>query len=52
MADLPVGIGGFGLITRRDRELSPGACLMLTTLREAAARRYPGCERTEVTRGT
>lgn len=52
MADLPVGIGGFGLITRRDHELSPGACLMLTTLREAAARLYPGCGRTEVTRGT
>jgi DNA-binding transcriptional LysR family regulator len=48
MADLPVGIGGFGLITRRDRELSPGARLLLTTLREAAARLYPNCERIEV----
>jgi len=50
MADLPVGIGGFGLITRRSHALSPGARLLLTTLREIAARLYPGGERTEVTR--
>ena len=50
MSDLPVGIGGFGLITRRNRELSPGARLMLSTLREAAEKLYVGCERTEVMR--
>jgi DNA-binding transcriptional LysR family regulator len=43
MTDLPVGIGGFGLITRRNRELSPGARLMLSTLREVAAELYPAC---------
>lgn len=48
MTDLPVGIGGFGLITRRNRELSAGARLMLGTLREVAARLYAGCEREEV----
>lgn len=48
MTDLPVGIGGFGLITRRDRELAPAAHLMLSTLREVAARLYVGCERAEV----
>lgn len=48
MTDLPVGIGGFGLITRRNRELSAGARLMLGMLREVAARLYAGCEREEV----
>ena len=48
ITDLPVGIGGFGLITRRNRELSPGARLMLGTLREVAEKLYVGCERTEV----
>ena len=50
MTDLPVGIGGFGLITRRNHELSPGARLMLSTLREVAGRLYCGCDRTEVKR--
>src|SRR6185437_8251288 len=48
MSDLPVGIGGFGLVTRRNRELSAGARLLLGTLREVAARLYAGCEREEV----
>lgn len=48
MTDLPVGIGGFGLITRRNRELSPGARLMLSTLREVAKELYAGCEGAEV----
>jgi DNA-binding transcriptional LysR family regulator len=50
MTDLPVDIGGFGLITRRERELSPGARLLLATLREIAAKLYVGCERAGVTR--
>ena len=50
MTDLPVGIGGFGLITRRNHELSPGARLMLSTLREVAGKLYGGCDRTEVKR--
>ena len=45
MTDLPVDIGGFGLVTRRNRELSAGARLLLSTLREAAAKLYPRCER-------
>ena len=43
MTDLPMGVGGFGLITRRNREFSPGARLMLSTLREVAATLYAGC---------
>ncbi|HWF97997.1 MAG TPA: LysR substrate-binding domain-containing protein [Steroidobacteraceae bacterium] len=50
MTDLPVGIGGYGLITRRSHESSPGACLMLSTLREVAAHLYPGCGRTQTAR--
>lgn len=49
MTDLPVGIGGFGLITRRDRELAPAARLMLSALREVADRLYVGCDADEVT---
>lgn len=33
---IPLGTGAFGLITRRDRQLAPGAGLMLQTLRELA----------------
>jgi DNA-binding transcriptional LysR family regulator len=47
MTDLPVGIGGFGIITRRSRELAPGALLMLSALREVANKLYVGCERAE-----
>jgi DNA-binding transcriptional LysR family regulator len=38
--NLPLGLGAFGLITRRDHRLSPGAQLMLNTLREVAASLY------------
>ena len=39
--DLPLGVGAFGLITRRNHPLSPGAQLMLNTLREMAGQFYP-----------
>jgi len=39
--NLPLGVGAFGLITRRNRPLSPGAQLMLNTLREVAGHVYP-----------
>ena len=39
--NLPLGVGAFGLITRRNRPLSPGAQLMLNTLREIAGHVYP-----------
>ncbi len=40
--NLPLGLGafGFGLITRRDHKLSPGAQLMLNALREVAGPLY------------
>jgi DNA-binding transcriptional LysR family regulator len=38
--NLPLGLGTFGLITRRDHKLSPGAQLMLNTLREVAGPLY------------
>ncbi len=41
---LPLGVGAFGLITRRQPKLSPGARLMLKTLRELADPMY-GAER-------
>lgn len=41
MRDLPLGVGGFGLITRRNCQLSPAAQLILAALREQAARIYP-----------
>jgi DNA-binding transcriptional LysR family regulator len=34
--NIPLGVGTFGLITRRDRQLTPGAQLMLKTLRDLA----------------
>lgn len=39
--NLPLGVGAFGLITRRNHTLSSGAQLMLNTLREVAAQIYP-----------
>lgn len=39
--DLPLGVGAFGLITRRNHKLSQAAQLMLTTLRELAGQVYP-----------
>ncbi len=41
VSDLPVGVGAFGLITRRNHKLSRAAQLMLTTLRELAGQFYP-----------
>jgi DNA-binding transcriptional LysR family regulator len=41
VSDLPLGVGAFGLITRRDHELSQAAQLMLSTLRELAGQIYP-----------
>jgi DNA-binding transcriptional LysR family regulator len=38
---LPLSVGAFGLITRRHHKLSPGAQLMLTTMRELAAELWP-----------
>jgi DNA-binding transcriptional LysR family regulator len=39
--NLPLGVGAFGLITRRDHKLSPGAQVMLSTLREEAGQLWP-----------
>jgi DNA-binding transcriptional LysR family regulator len=41
MRNVPIAVGGFGLITRRNYKLSPGAQLMLQALREMAAETYP-----------
>ena len=38
---LPLGIGGFGLITRRNYKLSTAAQLILSALRDLAAELYP-----------
>ena len=43
--NLPLGVGAFGLITRRRHPLSPGAQLMLNTLREVAVQIYPADSR-------
>jgi DNA-binding transcriptional LysR family regulator len=43
--DIPLGVGAFGLITRRNHPLSPGAQLMLNTLREMAGQIYPEASR-------
>ena len=39
--NLPLGVGAFGLITRRDHKLSPGAQVMLSVLREEAGQMWP-----------
>jgi DNA-binding transcriptional LysR family regulator len=39
--NLPLGVGAFGLITRRHHKLSPGAQVMLSTLREEARQLWP-----------
>jgi DNA-binding transcriptional LysR family regulator len=39
--DLGVEIGAFGIVTRKDYMLSPGALALLGCLRETAARLYP-----------
>lgn len=41
LRNLPLGLGGFGLITRRHHNLSPSAQLLLNTLRELAEQFYP-----------
>jgi len=41
LRDLPLGLGGFGLVTRRNQKLSPGAQYLLNTLRDVAQERYP-----------
>jgi DNA-binding transcriptional LysR family regulator len=38
--DVPLGVGAYGFITRRNHPLSPGAQLMLNTLREMAGQFY------------
>jgi hypothetical protein len=38
--NLPLAVGPFGLITRHESKLSPGARLMLNTLRELAGQLY------------
>lgn len=45
MRNLPLGLGGFGLITRRSCQLSPAAQLMCEALRELGMLLYPGRER-------
>jgi DNA-binding transcriptional LysR family regulator len=45
LRNLPLGIGGFGLVTRRHHKLSPGAQCLLNTLREVAKETYPLQER-------
>lgn len=47
VSDLSLGVGAFGLITRRNHKLSQAAQLMLSTLRELAGQVYPA-----PTRGT
>lgn len=42
--NLPLGVGGFGLITRRSSKLAPAAQLMLEALRDLGALMYPGQE--------
>ena len=39
--NLPLEVGAFGLITRRNHKLSPGAQLMLSALREQGGQMYP-----------
>lgn len=41
ITSIPVGASAFGLITRRDHQLAPGAQLMLKTLRELAGAALP-----------
>ena len=45
VSDLPLGVGAFGLITRRNHKLSRAAQLMLSTLRELGGQVYPAASR-------
>jgi DNA-binding transcriptional LysR family regulator len=40
LRDLPLGVGAFGLITRRQHTLSPAAQLLLNTIRELSRQTY------------
>jgi DNA-binding transcriptional LysR family regulator len=44
VGNLTLGVGAFGLITRRNHKLSHAAQLMLSTLRELAGQVYPTAE--------
>lgn len=44
VGNLTLGVGAFGLITRRNHKLSHAAQLMLSTLRELAGQVYPAAE--------
>jgi DNA-binding transcriptional LysR family regulator len=48
ISNLTLGVGAFGLITRRNHKLSHAAQLMLSTLRELAGQVYPVAERSAV----
>jgi DNA-binding transcriptional LysR family regulator len=48
VSNLPLGLGAFGLITRRNHKLSQAAQLMLSTLRELAGQVYPAENRRPV----
>jgi DNA-binding transcriptional LysR family regulator len=39
--NLPLSVGAFGIITRKHHKLSPGAQLLLSSLREQARQMYP-----------
>ena len=41
LRNLPLGVGGFGLVTRRHHKLSPGAQWLLNTVREVGKELYP-----------
>lgn len=45
LRNLPLSLGGFGLITRRDHKFSPGAQVTLNILREEAERLRPVASR-------
>jgi DNA-binding transcriptional LysR family regulator len=45
LRNVPLEIGGFGLVTRRHRKLSPGAQLLSNTLREVVKELYPRDDR-------
>lgn len=48
IGNLTLGVGAFGLITRRNHKLSQAAQLMLSTLRELAGQVYPVASRSAV----
>jgi DNA-binding transcriptional LysR family regulator len=48
VGNLTLGVGAFGLITRRNHKLSQAAQLMLSTLRELAGQVYPAESRSAI----